>query len=230
MNIAIVGTGKMAAAIAAEAAASGDTVLATIGLAENADGAALTAERLAGADVVFEFTAPEAARANLLALRAAGATVVCGTTGWDDALAEVRDAWRDAPGALLVASNFAIGVHLFLRAARALAADAARRPEFDGFLHERHHAAKKDAPSGTGRTLRELVRAADPSRDWPITSVRAGAIPGTHELVLDGPFESITLSHVARDRRVFAAGALTAARWLRGRRGFFTIDDLLAGD
>ncbi|MES2123082.1 MAG: dihydrodipicolinate reductase C-terminal domain-containing protein [Gemmatimonadota bacterium] len=230
MKIGIVGDGKMARAIAAEAAAAGDEVITMIDAKENVGGVAITTERLGGCDVVFEFTSPAAAPDNLRALQRIGATVVCGTTGWDDQRAAVEELWLDGPGALLVASNFALGVQLFLRAAAVLAQAAAQRPEFDGFLHERHHAAKLDAPSGTGLLLQQVVRAADPGRLWPITSVRAGAIPGDHELVLDGPFETLTLRHSARDRRVFAAGALSAARWLAGRRGVFTLDAMLAGD
>ncbi|MEP6591946.1 MAG: dihydrodipicolinate reductase C-terminal domain-containing protein [Gemmatimonadota bacterium] len=230
MKFGIVGDGRMARAIAAEASAAGDHVAALLGAEENVDAAAITAERFAACDVVFEFTLPSAAPTNLRALHAIGATVVCGTTGWDQERDTVESLWREGRGAVLVASNFALGVQLFLRAAAALASAAAQRPEFDGFLHERHHAAKVDAPSGTGLRLQDVVRRADPSRVWPITSVRAGSIPGDHEMVLDGPFESLTLRHSARDRRVFAAGALTAARWLAGRRGVFTLDAMFAGD
>lgn len=226
MKIALIGTGRMAQAIRAESEAAGDIVVATLGRADNVGGQGITSERLAGAEVAFEFSTPEAVVDNLRALQPLGIAVVCGTTGWDAGRAAIEAAWRDGPGALLAASNFAIGVHLFLRAARALAAASAGQPGFDGFLHERHHAAKRDAPSGTGLRLQEAARAGDPARPWPITSVRAGAIPGEHELVLDAPYETITLRHVARDRRVFAAGALTAGRWLRGRRGVFTLDAL----
>ena len=226
MKIALIGCGRMAQAIRNEAESAGDVVVTTIGRVENGDGRAITADRLAGVDVVFEFSTSEAVVGNLRALQPLGIAVVCGTTGWDAARMGVEAAWRDGPGALLVASNFAIGVHLFLRAARALAAASAGQPAFDGFLHERHHVAKRDAPSGTGLRLQEAARTGDPTRDWPITSVRAGAIPGEHELVLDAPYETITLRHVARDRLVFAAGALTAGRWLRGRHGVFTLDAL----
>jgi 4-hydroxy-tetrahydrodipicolinate reductase len=219
----------MAEAIRREAESQGDEVVAVIGRAENAGAVALTGARLAGVDVVFEFSTPDAVVANLRALQPLGVAVVCGTTGWDAERPAIEAEWADGPGALLVASNFALGVHLFLRAARALASAAAGQAAFDGFLHERHHAAKRDAPSGTGLRLQEAVRAADPGRDWPITSVRAGSIPGEHELVLDAPYETITLHHEARDRRVFAAGALTAGRWLRGRRGVFTLDALFDG-
>jgi 4-hydroxy-tetrahydrodipicolinate reductase len=230
VKIGIVGDGRMAQAIATEAGAAGDSVVTMLGAAENAAGFGITSERFGACDVVLEFTVPEAAPANLQALHAIGATVVCGTTGWDAERPMIESLWSDGRSGLLVASNFALGVHLFLRAARALAEAAATRPEFDGFLHERHHAAKVDAPSGTGLSLQRAVRSVDPGREWPITSVRAGAIPGDHELVLDAPFESITLRHSARDRRVFAAGALSAARWLNGRRGVFTLDAMFAGD
>ena len=216
----------MAEAIRAEAEAAGDMVVTTIARGENPAGKGITATRLTGVDVVFEFSTPESVVDNLRALQSLGLAVVCGTTGWEAERAAVEAAWRDGPGALLAASNFAIGVHLFLRAARDLARASVGQPSFDGFLHERHHAAKRDAPSGTGLRLQEAARAGDPTREWPISSVRAGSIPGEHELVLDAPYESITLRHVARARRVFAAGALTAGRWLRGRRGVFTLDAL----
>lgn len=230
MKLGIVGDGRMARAIAAEAAAAGDEVIVMLGLDDNRDARGITRARLAHADVVCEFTAPDAVVANLRALKRLGARVVCGTTGWDAERSAIEEEWRSGPGALLAASNFALGVHLFFSAARALAAAAAARPEFDGFLHERHHATKLDAPSGTALSLQRMVRDADPSRTWPVTSVRAGMIPGEHELVLDAPFESIVLRHVARDRRVFASGALTAARWLQGRQGVFTLDAMLQGD
>jgi 4-hydroxy-tetrahydrodipicolinate reductase len=121
-------------------------------------------------------------------------------------------------------------VHLFLRAAQDLARRFAGRPEFDAFILEEHHAGKLDAPSGTARELQARTAGADPARPFPITSVRAGATPGTHLVVYDGPSERITLAHEARSREGFAAGALAAAEWLPGRRGVFTIEDMLFGD
>lgn len=229
MRIAVIGTGRMAEALRVEARAAGDQLALTLGRNENLHGEAITAERFRNVDVVFEFTHADAVAHNLAALQPLGVAVVCGTTGWDDRRAAVESTWADGPGALMVASNFSLGVHLFVRAAQALAAAATGQASFDGFLHERHHAAKRDAPSGTGLWLQRAVRSADPERDWPITSVRAGAIPGDHEMVLDAPYETITLRHEARDRRVFAAGALTAGRWLQGRRGVFALDALFAG-
>jgi 4-hydroxy-tetrahydrodipicolinate reductase len=230
MRIVIVGSGKMGRAVAALAEQRGHAVHALIGSAENAGGSALTTERLRGADVAIEFTRPEAAAGNVTRLVAAGVPVVCGTTGWEAERAEVVALVERSGGALLYAANFSVGVHLFLRAARHLARELAGRAEFDAFILEEHHAAKRDAPSGTARVLRDLVAAADPAREFPITSIRAGATPGTHLLAYDGAHERIALSHVARSRAGFAAGALLAAEWLPGRRGIYTFEDLLFGD
>src|SRR5512134_231071 len=148
MRIVIVGSGRMGRAVAALAEQRGHTIHAIIGREENAGGRALTAERLRGADVAVEFTRPEAAAANVARLVAAGVPVVCGTTGWETERAEVAALVERSGGALLHAANFSVGVHLFLRAARHLARELAGRAEFDAFILEEHHAAKRDAPSG----------------------------------------------------------------------------------
>ncbi|HEU5040923.1 MAG TPA: dihydrodipicolinate reductase C-terminal domain-containing protein [Gemmatimonadales bacterium] len=229
MRIVIVGTGKMGRAVAALAEERGHTVHAAIGGEDNAGGKALTADRLRGADVAVEFTRPDAAATNVRRLIEAGVPVVCGTTGWESELPGIVALVDRRGGALLHAANFSVGVHLFLRAARQLAAGLAGRSEFDAFILEEHHAAKRDAPSGTARVLREQAVRADPARGFPITSIRAGATPGTHLLAYDGPDERITLSHVARSRRGFAAGALAAAEWLPGRSGVHSFEDMLFG-
>jgi 4-hydroxy-tetrahydrodipicolinate reductase len=154
---------------------------------------------------------------------------VTGTTGWNAELPRVARLVEARRGALLHAANFSAGVHLFLRAARDLAARFAGRPEFDSFILEEHHAAKVDAPSGTAAALRRRLREADPAREFPITSVRAGSIPGTHVVTYDGPHDTVALSHVARSRRGFAAGALAAAEWLPGRTGVHDFEAMLFG-
>jgi 4-hydroxy-tetrahydrodipicolinate reductase len=154
---------------------------------------------------------------------------VTGTTGWTAELPRIERLVRSGGGALLHASNFSVGVHLFLRAARELAARFAARAEYDAFILEEHHAAKRDAPSGTAAALRAKAREADPAREFPITSVRAGSIPGTHVLTYDAPDETVSLSHVARSRRGFAVGALAAAEWLPGRPGVHTFESMLFG-
>jgi 4-hydroxy-tetrahydrodipicolinate reductase len=206
MQIAIVGNGKMGRAVAALAEERGHAVR-VIGREENAGGAALTRDRLTGVDVAVEFTRPDAVVANLERLIEAGIPTVAGTTGWTSELPRIERLVESRGGALLHASNFSVGVHLFLRTARELASRFAGRSEFHAFILEEHHAAKRDAPSGTAAALRARAREADPSRELPITSVRAGYIPGTHVLTYDGPDETVSLSHVARSRRAFAAGA-----------------------
>jgi 4-hydroxy-tetrahydrodipicolinate reductase len=230
MRIVIVGSGRMGRAVAALAERRGHRVHAVIGRAENEAGAGLTAERLRGADVAVEFTRPEAAAANVTRLVEAGVPVVSGTTGWEKLMPDVAALVERTGGALLHAANFSVGVHLFLRAARHLARELAGRSEFDAFILEEHHAAKRDAPSGTATVLHGVLSAADPAREFPITSIRAGATPGTHMLAYDGEHERIALRHVARSRDGFAAGALAAAEWLPGRRGVYTFDDVLFGD
>ncbi|HKU60928.1 MAG TPA: dihydrodipicolinate reductase C-terminal domain-containing protein [Gemmatimonadales bacterium] len=229
MRLLIVGDGKMGRAVAGLAAARGHGAT-IVGRNENAGGHGLTAERIRGHDVAVEFTRPDAAPANIERLIEAGIPVVTGTTGWDAELPRIIAVVEARKGALLHAANFSIGVHLFLRAARALAAEFAGREGFDGCILEEHHAAKRDAPSGTARALQQRLRDADPGRLYPITSVRAGDTPGTHSVSLDGPFETVTLQHTARNRDGFAAGALAAAEWLPGRTGVFTFDAMLFGD
>jgi 4-hydroxy-tetrahydrodipicolinate reductase len=229
MRLAIVGNGKMGRAVAELAEQRGHVVHAIIGREENAGGAALTRERLAGVDAAVEFTRPDAVVTNLERLIEAGIPTVTGTTGWTAELPRIARLVEARQGALLHAANFSIGVHLFLRAARDLAARFAGRPEFDSFILEEHHAAKLDAPSGTAAALRGRLREADPAREFPITSVRAGSIPGTHVVTYDGPHDTVALSHVARSRRGFAAGAVAAAEWLPGRPGVHDFEEMLFG-
>ena len=229
MHLAIVGNGKMGRAVAELAEERGHVVHAIIGREENAGGAALTRERLAGVDAAIEFTRPDAVVTNLERLIEAGIPTVTGTTGWRSELPRIAQLVEARRVALLYGANFSDGVHLFLRAARDLAARFAGRPEFDSFILEEHHAAKVDAPSGTAAALRGRLREADSAREFPITSVRAGAIPGTHVVTYDGPHDTVALSHVARSRRGFAAGAVAAAEWLPGRPGVHDFEEMLFG-
>jgi 4-hydroxy-tetrahydrodipicolinate reductase len=203
-------------------------VILTIGSAGNERGAGLTRERFAGANVAIEFTTPTAAPDNVRACMRAGMPVVCGTTGWNDQLDAVSREVLSAGGALLWAANFSIGVNLFWKIAARAAREMANSPDFDAHIIETHHAAKRDAPSGTGIIL--ALEAGDAlGRRIPVTSIRMGSVPGTHELLFDGRFEQLRLEHVVRDRRVFAEGALAAAAWLvkEDRRGIFTMSDVL---
>lgn len=219
--LAIVGMGRMGRAIDALATARGWPVRARINGRQP-----ITADLLAGARVALEFTAGVVAAANIRACLDAGCAVVSGTTGWDDALPAIRAEVARSGGAFLWASNFAVGAHLVEAAGVALARGLREQPAYDAALIETHHRRKRDAPSGTARTIAEAVSAAW-GRPVSVTSVRIGEVPGDHELVFDGAYEQIRLVHSVRDRRVFAEGALSAATWLVGRRGVFSMRDVL---
>jgi len=224
LRLAIIGPGKMGTAVADLASAGGIDVVATIGA-----GTVVSAESLAGADVAIEFTEPSAAASNVRACVLAGCPVVVGTTGWYDELPQISSLVSEKGGALVWSPNFSLGVHAVARIMRRAGEIFARIPTFDAALVETHHAAKKDAPSGTARMLQEKF-GEGAAREIPITSVRVGSVPGTHTLILDGRFEQVVISHEARDRRVFAEGAIVAAKWLIGRRGVFTLDDVLSDE
>lgn len=224
VRLAIIGPGKMGAAVADLARSSGVDVVATL-----SHETPITAESLQRADVAIEFTDPGAAAANIRACILAGCPVVVGTTGWYAELPELAQLVVQHGGGLLWAANFSLGVNALSRLVRRAGELFAGMQGFDAALVETHHAAKKDAPSGTARMLQSEF-AVGSGRDVPITSVRAGSVPGTHTLILDGAFEQLTITHEARDRRVFAEGALVAARWLVGRRGVFTLDDVLSAE
>jgi 4-hydroxy-tetrahydrodipicolinate reductase len=226
VKIAIVGFGKMGHAIRELAVTQKHEVVAEIDIGQLSDKA------LRGAEVAIEFTQPDAAVENLVLLAGWKVPVVCGTTGWYGRLAEVRTAVEKAGSALVYAPNFSIGVQVLLRVAREVGSALASRPEFDIQIIDTHHRSKKDAPSGTAGALREVLRSVDKTREFPITSIRAGQVPGTHEVLVEGAGESLSFRHEARDRSIFAAGALTAAQWLvtQPRRGVFRLDQVLFGD
>jgi len=227
VRVALIGMGRMGRALDALAPERGCEVVARLDAAEMSRG--ITAADLRSAEVAIEFTTPEASAANAIALLQVGCPVVIGTTGWSAQLPAVEAAAQAAHCAALWSPNFSLGVQLFL----AMAEDAAKRARqvsgFDAHVVETHHIAKLDAPSGTGIAIADRLREGL-GREVPITSVRTGSVPGTHEIIFDAPFEQIRLVHEARDRRVFADGALTAARWLAAARapGVYTMRDVLA--
>lgn len=226
LRLAVIGDGKMGQAIASLASQADFEVVALLGENQVLP-QGITRALLDGADVAVEFTVPQFAAMNVRGCLAAGCPVICGTTGWDAERVVVEREVTEKKGAMLWAPNFSIGVHLFSR----IVEHAARlmreaNAGFDAHMVETHHNQKLDAPSGTARSLAD--RAANAmGKPLPITSVRVGSVPGTHAVIFDGAFEQIRLEHVARDRRVFATGALTAARWIVGKQGVFTLDHML---
>ena len=225
-SVAVIGDGKMGQAIRQLALDKGWKVTALLGERENAGGAGITARSLGNPQVAVEFTQPDAAVANITACLKAGVPVVVGTTGWYDSLPEVTRIAKASGTALLWAPNFSLGVNVMIELARYAGAIMRSLDGFDAHIVETHHTKKKDAPSGTAMAI---AKAASDALDRPIptTSIRTGSVPGTHELIFDGAFEQLSLTHLARDRRVFAEGALKAADWLIGKKGVFTMRDVL---
>jgi 4-hydroxy-tetrahydrodipicolinate reductase len=179
------------------------------------------------ADVAVDFSIAEAVPRNLPRLAARGTNVVVGTTGWQAHEAALRRDLETSGIGVVAAPNFAIGVNLFSALVERAAELWKGQPAFGAWLHELHHAAKRDAPSGTAIALEQAMRERGYEQPIAVTSTRVGAIPGTHTIGFDAAAETITLTHTARDRSVFARGALEAAAWVRGRRGWFTMKDVL---
>ncbi len=241
MKLALVGYGKMGRAVENVAMERGHEVVARID--PTLDIHNIRAETLGGADVAIEFTVPAAAVDNITALAAAGVDAVVGTTGWHQRLDEATDAVAGAGTGLVHASNFSLGVSLFLRLARAAARMADALGEYDLHIREAHHRQKIDHPSGTAITLADiLIEEVARKESWSATlpdgaphpqvlyvaSERVGDTAGSHVVGLEGPDDRIELRHEARTRAGFARGAVTAAEWIRGRSGVFTLDDMLA--
>jgi 4-hydroxy-tetrahydrodipicolinate reductase len=179
------------------------------------------------ADVAIDFSSGSAVPANAERLAARGMDLVIGTTGWQAQESAVREAVSRYPVGVVAAPNFALGVNIFLAITARAAELMAGRPEYGAWIHELHHRAKKDAPSGTAIGIREAMERAGYAAAVDVASTRAGSIPGTHTVGFDSAADTITLTHTARDRSVFARGALEAARWVHGRRGWFSMQDVL---
>ena len=241
MKLALVGYGKMGRAVENVAMERGHEVVARID--PTLDTHDIDAETLGGADVAIEFTVPAAAVDNITALAAAGVDAVVGTTGWHQRLDEATEAVVGAGTGMVHASNFSLGVSLFLRLARTAAKMADALSEYDLHIREAHHRQKIDHPSGTAITLadiliKELARKESWSATLPdgaphpqvlyVASERVGDTAGSHIVGLEGPDDRIELRHEARTRAGFGRGAIAAAEWIRGRPGVFTLDDMLA--
>ena len=227
MKILLVGHGKMGKLVGELAPQYGGEVAGVIDPLSPSHGGSPDDPKWRGVDVAIDFSTPDVVAANAAALARQGINLVIGTTGWHKDEASVRQAIAEGGGGAVVAPNFSTGVVLF----EALVAHAAKlvagQQDFGAFLHEAHHAAKKDAPSGTALLLKRAMEGAGFPRPIDVSSSRAGFIPGTHTVGFDGPAETITLTHTARDRTAFARGALAAAKWIVGRKGWFSMKDVL---
>jgi 4-hydroxy-tetrahydrodipicolinate reductase len=223
--IAVIGDGKMGRTVAQMVQERGWHLTAMLDAEHNKGGAGITRRALGDPDVAIEFTEPGSAVANIMACIHEGVPLVVGTTGWYSSLPLITEAVNEEGGSLLWAPNFSVGVAAFVELARE-AARIVSKSGFSAALVETHHSAKKDAPSGTALAIANAMQG-EMGKELPVTSIRTGSVPGTHELIFDAPFEQIVMRHEARDRRVFADGALRAAEWLRGKKGVFTMRDVL---
>jgi 4-hydroxy-tetrahydrodipicolinate reductase len=225
MRILLVGHGRMGRLVESLAGEYGCEIVGIVDPPAGTDG--VDSSRWNGAEVAIDFSSPDAVLTNVEVLARRGIDIVLGTTGWDRHEAALRQAVAAAAIGIVAAPNFSTGVVLFESIVAHAAKLFAALPEVGAFVHEAHHSAKKDAPSGTALKLERAMREAGFIRPIDISSTRAGSIPGTHTIGFDAPGESITLTHAARDRSAFARGALTAAAWVRGRQGWFSMQDVL---
>lgn len=227
MKLLLVGHGKMGRMVESLAVEYGGEIAGVIDPVSAAHGGGPDAERWAGVEVAIDFSTPESVMVNAPVLARRGVDLVLGTTGWGKHESELRAIAAAAGVGVVAAPNFSTGVVLFEALVARAAELFAPRADFGAFVHEAHHAAKKDAPSGTALLLKTAMERAGFPRGIDVSATRAGFIPGTHTVGFDGPAETITLTHAARDRTAFARGALTAANWVRGKRGWYTMKDVL---
>jgi 4-hydroxy-tetrahydrodipicolinate reductase len=222
MHLLILGRGKTGGLVA-EAARARRHKVEVMGASDNPNGSALTADRLRHADVLIDFTTPHSVLDNIRACALAGKNLVVGTTGWYNEIPAVRAVIDKSGTGLLYAPNFSVGVNLFFDIVRASA--EALEHEYHGQIFERHHVHKKDAPSGTAVAIQNVIRDSV-GKELEITSFREGEVVGMHEVVFESPADRIYLCHDANNRMGFAEGAVRAAEWLVGKKGFYDFRDV----
>lgn len=246
MRIAIIGYGKMGHAIEAMAKSQGIEVASIIDpLGTGATYTSITPESLKNADVAVDFTTPKTVAQNVELVAGAGKCMVVGTTGWYDQMESVKAIVKKYDTGFVYSPNFSIGVNLFFRIVRRAAVLMDQFPSYDPFVYEIHHNQKTDAPGGTAKILGDIVvknvkrkkkmvfdrindRKIEPD-ELHVGSIRGGYIPGVHVVGFDGEADTIELTHTARSRTGFAEGAVMAAKWINGKKGFYTLDDIISG-
>ena len=237
MKIALIGYGKMGRIIEQIALKRGHRVVSKIDINNTED---FESGAFASADVAIEFTTPATAFENYRKCFAAGIPVVSGTTGWTERMQEIRKICQDEGQTFFYASNFSIGVNIFFAVNRYLAEQMNGFPSYEVMVTEIHHKDKLDAPSGTAITLaNDIGRILSRKERWQtasdaahgdviVQSIRRGDTPGTHEVCYESDIDTLTIRHEAKSREGFALGAVIAAEFTAGKKGFLTMDDLLA--
>lgn len=226
-KLALVGYGKMGKLIDQLSPEYGFETVLRLDEFNNAAGAGMTPENFQGVDVAIEFSTPHTAVANIEALTKLGVNSVIGTTGWDAHRPAIQALVEHAGTGLVWSSNYSIGVNVFFRLAREAARLLKDEPAYGAWAWEIHHITKKDAPSGTLIQIVNNMKAGGYERNIDVSSNRAGAHPGTHEIGFDSAADTITMRHTARSREGFARGALKAAQWLVGKKGFYEFSETI---
>jgi 4-hydroxy-tetrahydrodipicolinate reductase len=226
MKIALFGHGTMGRLIEDRARTEGHDVALILTSHDAGREAEELKRQLRGLDAVIDFSVAGAVTANAALCARASVPLVIGTTGWREQEEAVRRLMEEHDGALVYGANFSIGVNLFYRIVARAAELLAGFDDYAPFIEEAHHARKRDAPSGTALKLRDTLAARYES-DIPVSSTRAGYIPGTHRVGFDSVADQVMLMHTARSREGFAAGALAAARWIQGRRGVYEFGEMI---
>jgi 4-hydroxy-tetrahydrodipicolinate reductase len=228
-RLAIVGYGKMGRLIEQFAGEYGFTVALKLDEFNNAGFEGLTGANFSGIDVAIDFSIPSAVRRNVEGIAALGVNIVIGTTGWQEHMEAVKNAVERSGIGLVWSPNYSIGVNAFFRLVSEAARLLAQQPEYGAWAWEIHHSTKKDAPSGTLLKLVDDMKKAGYGRAIDVGSNRAGTHPGTHEIGFDSSADTIVMRHTARSREGFARGALKAAQWIAGNRGFFEFSEIAFG-
>ncbi|HEX9961681.1 MAG TPA: dihydrodipicolinate reductase C-terminal domain-containing protein [Pyrinomonadaceae bacterium] len=226
MKIALIGYGAMGKLIETLAENKNHEIAVIIHEADANLSVAELAEKLKGAQAAIDFSAAEAVRKNVEACVSAGVPLVEGTTGWNAERAEIEKFVKESSGAFVFGANFSIGVNLFYRIAGFASELFAKFEDYEAFIEEQHHSRKKDAPSGTALKLKDIV-SEHIAKDFSVAATRAGNIPGTHRVGFDGAADQILLEHTARSREGFASGAILAAEWIAGKKGFWEFTDVM---
>jgi len=226
MRLALIGYGAMGKLVENLAGTAGDEIGLKVASRDASLDAVQLAVSLRGHDAAIDFSVAPAVLRNIEACARAGVPLVEGTTGWQEKVAEARRLVEDNKAALVYGANFSIGVNVFYRIVSQAARLMASLDQYQAFMEEEHHARKRDAPSGTALKLKNLM-SEYVKTEIPITSVRAGHIPGTHRVGFDSAADQIMLTHMARSREGFAAGALLAARWITSRKGVYEFSEVL---
>ncbi len=226
MKIALIGYGAMGKLIRTLAENKNHEIAVIIDETDAKLSAGELAEKIKGADAAIDFSAAEAVKRNVEACLIADVPLIEGTTGWSDEKEAIKKTVAEKNGAFCYGANFSVGVNLFYKIVDYAAQLFAKFEDYEAFVEEQHHSRKRDAPSGTALKLKEIV-AKNIEKDFSVSSTRAGHIPGTHRVGFDGAADQILLEHAARSREGFASGALLAAEWICGRKGFYEFTDVM---